>query len=487
MKKSLIISSLMLKMWKKEIRKLLDTKMKVFIASVFTLSIISIAVFGGYQITSVSLQGFLNGDTRSITLLTVSMYLNASILTFVFFIFFKAMASDQDRLSIQLSWFPVNLFEKNLGYFIPFSSVILSLVFCMISIIMVPAFFTQKAGFIFSCAFLFGLLLQSFFVLCLMQFIYNISTFLVKICKLPFGKLLTLLLVILVCLIYGLESLSIKGMLNTFTVFDYNVTYFASPIFLGVIGELAYMKVNIPIIIIGYIGVILLSFFSLFLINIKSEKRSLKLFRFLPIPQNKLGALIVKEVKSQCRNEENLLNSILIIILVILFKLKFNFQDNSVIIIALAGITGIIALNSFGNDKKMYLAYKTYNITSLKVLTGKFIGLCILSLIQLVIFCLLLLYTPDTFKESFQIILIVINSIAAFYLAGTIIPLDKNNPYAGILAFIFILCSLIPIVFIGNQIIGQTNEVLKFGSIILAEILLGIIIALTNRWRLKNE
>lgn len=477
----------MLKMWKKEIRKLLDTKMKLFIASIFTLLIISIAVFGGYQITSVSLQGFLNGDTRSITLLTVSMYLNASILTFVFFVFFKAMASDQDRLSIQLSWFPVNLFEKNLGYFIPFSSVILSLVLSMISIIMVPAFFTQNVGFMFSFAFLFGLLLQSFFVLCLMQLIYNISNFLVKICKLPFGKLLTLFLVILVCLIYGLESLSIKGMLNTFTAFDYNVAYFASPIFLWIIGELAYMKVNIFIIPIVFVGIILISFFSLFLINIKSEKRSLKLFRFLPIPQNKLGALIVKEIKSQCRNEENLLNFILIIMLVILFNLKFNFNNNSIIIIALSGITGIIALNSFGSDKKMYLAYKTYNITSLKVLSGKFIGLCILSLIQLVIFCFVLLYIPKTIQESFQIILIAINSIAAFYLAGTIIPLDKNNPYTGILAFIFLLCSLIPIIFIGNYIIGQTNEGLKIGSVILLELLLGMIIALTNRWRFKNE
>ncbi|MGE7924738.1 hypothetical protein ACQKND_16365 [Viridibacillus arvi] len=486
MKKSLVISNFMLKMWKKEILKILDTKTKLFIAIIVAISILSISIFAGYQITSVSLKSFLNGDTRSIVLLTVSMYLNASILTIVFFIVFKAVTSDQDRLSIQLSWFPINSYEKNLGYFILFSSVILSLVFIIISIIMVPAFITQGVGVAFSLAFLLGLFLQITFVLFLMQLIYNSLNYLVKVCKIPFTKLLTLFLVILLCLTYGLETLSIKGMLKTFTVFDYNITYFLSPVFLGMIGELKYMKVNVLLTLGGYIGTVILSYFSLFLINVRSENRSLKLLHFIPIPRNKLGALTIKEIKSQCRNEENLLNFLLIVMLVLLFNFKFTLNNDLLILIILAGMTGIVALNSFGNDKKMNIAYKLYGIMPSKIVISKFMGLCILAIVQLIFFCLLLLYVPEI-NNSLQIILITVNSVAVFYLAGIIVPLDKNNPYTGILAFIFLLSCLVPILFIGNYVIGQIGEIMRICIIVASDLLLGIVIILINRWRYNIE
>src|SRR5690554_7307617 len=104
----------MLKMWKKEIRKILNTKTKIAISIIISLFLLFITSLAGYELTSITLSSFLNGDTRSLTLLTVSMFLNASIFTIVFFILFKTVASDYDRLSIQLSWLPVKSFEKNL-------------------------------------------------------------------------------------------------------------------------------------------------------------------------------------------------------------------------------------------------------------------------------------------------------------------------------------------------------------------------------------
>lgn len=473
----------MLKMWKKEIRKILNTKTKIAISIIISLFLLFITSLAGYELTSITLSSFLNGDTRSLTLLTVSMFLNASIFTIVFFILFKTVASDYDRLSIQLSWLPVKSFEKNLGYFILFSSVIISLVFIIISLIILPAFLKSGVGIQFIFAFLLGLILQISFILFLTQGIYNLVNFIVKICKIPFTKLLTLFLLVFICLTYGLETIHIQKLLENYSEFDYNFMYLLTPIFLWIVQELTYMDVNIFLIFGVYVGVAIASYFSLFLMDTEKEKRSLKLLRFIPMPTSKLGALIVKEMKSQCRNEENLLNFILIVLLTILFSIKFSFDHQLVILFILSGTTGIIALNSFGNDLKMNSSYKLFGMTPWKVAFSKLVGLSILSFIQLIVYCLILMYVPETITVSLQIILISINSIALFYVAGMLIPLDKNNPYTGILAFSFLLCMLVPIFFIGNYVMGQVDGMLKYLIIIVFELLLGTILILINRWR----
>ena len=131
----------------------------------------------------------------------------------------------------------------------------------------------------------------------------------------------------------------------------------------------------------------------------------------------------------------------------------------------------------------MNSSYKLFGMTPWKVAFSKLVGLSILSFIQLIVYCLILMYVPETITVSLQIILISINSIALFYVAGMLIPLDKNNPYTGILAFSFLLCMLVPIFFIGNYVMGQVDGMLKYLIIIVFELLLGTILILINRWR----
>src|SRR5690606_28904928 len=161
LKKSFIISNFMLKMWMKEILKILNTKTKQAVSVIVALFLIFIASLVGYQLTSLSLTSFFSGDPKSLTLLIVSMYFNASIFTMVLFILFKTVATDYDRLSIQLSWFPIKRYEKNLGYFLLFSNMLIGLVILFISLIIVPASVMQGAGVRFIFAFLVGLFLQS--------------------------------------------------------------------------------------------------------------------------------------------------------------------------------------------------------------------------------------------------------------------------------------------------------------------------------------
>ena len=426
MKKSFIISNFMLKMWMKEILKILNTKTKQAVSVIVALFLIFIASLVGYQLTSLSLTSFFSGDPKSLTLLIVSMYFNASIFTMVLFILFKTVATDYDRLWIQLSWFPIKRYEKNLGYFLLFSNMVIGLVILFISLIIVPASVMQGAGVRFIFAFLVGLFLQSSFMLFLIHFLYNFISFIVRICKIPFTKLLSLFLIVMIVVSYVLEIFNINKLLTNFTDFDYNLMYFLTPVFLGLMGELALVEVNLYIILGGYILVAIASYFSLFLMDPESEKKSLKFLQFIPMPRSKFGALIVKEVKCQSRNEENLLNFILIILLTIMFSLKFNVNQSLIVLFILSGTTGIVALNSFGNDLKMNTSYKMFGLSESKVAMGKWVGLCILSFVQLIIYCLILMYVPESLLSTLQIILIAMNSVALFYVAGIVFPIDKK-------------------------------------------------------------
>ncbi|MDQ0418586.1 hypothetical protein J2Z48_002789 [Croceifilum oryzae] len=485
MKKLLRISSIILTMWRLEIEKIVNTRAKKLVVLMVLLFMISIAAFGGYQITNASLSSFLQGDIRSISMLTISMYLNASIYTFVFFILLKTIASDQDWLSTKCKWLPITPFERNLGYQIPLILTILVLIFFITGIILLPAFIIHQIGFGFSVAFFTGLLLQVLLTFSLLQLAYHVVTFFIISCKLPFGKFFPLFIVIILFGSYGLETLSIQGILTSFTDFHYNLYYLTSPLFLQIIGELSQMKVNLLFIVAIYVSIVLVSMASLLLISIQSEKRSLTFLRWIPIPRNKFGAVWVKEIKSQSRNEENVLNFFLILLLILVLNLKFNLASYSFLLLALAAMAGMIALNSFGNDKKMVPFYKIYDIQPNTIVLAKYTGLILLAVMQWILFCSLALYLPKN-NEYWQALLIILNSTALFYLVGVIIPLDRRNPHIGLFAFVSFLFVLFPIMFIANYFGGYLPTFTQIGAIVLVEALISVAILMAHQWRFKH-
>lgn len=142
--KSLIISRMMLKMWQQEMYKLFDTQTKRIIVILFFLFAVTMGAIIGYSFTGVFMKAFLNGDERSLGLLVVSMAINASIFTSLLFILIKVRTPEQDRFSMQLSWFPLSTFQKSLGYFIPMVTVVAGLVLFFIGILLLPNFIAQE-------------------------------------------------------------------------------------------------------------------------------------------------------------------------------------------------------------------------------------------------------------------------------------------------------------------------------------------------------
>jgi hypothetical protein len=483
LKRSLKISKLMVTLWVRELKRILDSRIKIAAAVSILFGVISLAALGGYQITSLTLTSFLGGDAESLALLTLSMYLNASIFVSLFFIVFKAVTPDQDQLSIKLSWFPVTRFERNVGYFVPFISILLLLVLFILSIILIPAFLIQNVGLVFTITFFTGLLLQAFFTLSLMHLLYNLIHFLVTMLKLPFSKFFTLFLLIGTTAYYSLNTLSIQGMIQAFNDFDYHAFYLIAPLMFSVFGENT--EINQLFLVSAFLIVAMASFASLFLVRAQMEKRGLKVLRFLPIPRKRLGALISKEIKSQWRSEENLINFALIVVLLLFANAQFNLWGNPIIMFALAAIVGIIALNSFGQDKKMISMYKIFGISPHTTAVAKMAGLILLSLTQFLFFSAIALSNP--LHSWWQLLIILINSTALFYLAGTILPVDRNSPHTGLLSFLLLVLLVFPLSLIANYLVGHTSQVVQIGTLIIGEGLLIAAIFASHQWRYNHE
>lgn len=473
----------MVTIWIRELGRILDSRIKIAAAVSILFGVISFAALGGYQITSVTLASFLGGDRQSLSLLTVSMYLNASIFVSLFFIVFKAVTPDQDQLSMKLSWFPVTRFERNVGYFIPFVGILLLLVLFILSIILLPAFILQKVGFGFILTFFTGLFLQAFFTLSIMHLLYNLIHFIVNMLKLPFGKFFSLFLLIAATVYYAINTLSIQSMLQTFSNFDYHAFYLMAPLMFSDIGAITPM--DRLLLVSVFVTVTVASFASLFLVRVQMEKRGLKWLRFIPIPRNRWGALIAKEVKSQWRNEENIINFALILVLLLFTNAQFNLWGNPILMFALAAIVGIIALNSFGHDMKMISLYKIFDIRPHTTATAKMVGLIVLAVVQWLFFTALALSNP--FSNWWQLLLIIIHSTALFYLAGTIIPVDKNSPHTGLLSFLLLILLIFPIALIANYLMGHASQTVKIGMLVVGELLLLFAIFASHQWRYNHE
>lgn len=479
--KSFEISKMMLKMWQKEIHKLLNTGTKKMLALSFLLVAIGVGAMVGYSFTGMFLSSFLNGDKGPLGLFVISMLMNASIFTFVFFILFTVRTPEQNSFSMQLSWSPLTPFQRSLGYYIPFAGAVACLVLFIMFILLVPNFIASGVGIRFTAAFFAALFVQIIFFFSILHLVYNLAYIVILAFGFPLQKFFSLFALIALAVYYGLSSFDVERIQNAYLSFDYNLTYFAVPVFQLLNGQEAGFGAAAVLTVMA--AAVSASFLSLNLVPILTEKKSSKLFSFLKIPSAKSLALTVKEIKSQARNEENVLNFIFLLLAFCFLKYKFQLGFTGESYIVLGGVTGIVAFNSFGNDKRMMPVYKALHLKMTTVLWSKYLGLCALGLVQLCTFSLLTWTFPDSFAVFWKTMAVLLNSIAVFYLAGIMFPLDRNNPYMGIFSFGMLLLFLIPLFFIGNYVI---DKILGHGLLFFVPFLELLLILLLHggfKWR----
>ncbi|NQD53156.1 hypothetical protein HP440_21990, partial [Bacillus altitudinis] len=362
----------------------------------------------------------LNGDERSLGLLVVSMAINASIFTSLLFVLIKVRTPEQDRFSMQLSWFPLSTFQKSLGYFIPMVTVVTGLVLFFIGILLLPNFIAQGIGIFFILTFFLMVLLQSLFVLTLLQLIYNVTYLLVLKLKLPLQKFAAIFVLLALVVAYGMTHFDINQIQQSYVQFDYHLMYFTAPFFLAAQG-MSPAGVNYAILILF----ILLSaggaFISLALMPIMAEKKALTFLHKLPFSSSKKWSLIVKEIKSQVRNEENILNFLILLIVILFVRYQFAFRFEGEAFFVLCALAGLTAFNSFGNDKRMLGMYKTFGLRPWEVALYKFLGLLLVGVIQIVLFMITTLTLPDQIWIVLIGAAVLCNATALFYVVGILL------------------------------------------------------------------
>ncbi|MGE6630761.1 hypothetical protein [Bacillus sp. NPDC077027] len=459
--KSLIISKMMLKMWQQEMYKLFDTQTKRIIAILFVLFAVVMGALIGYSFTGVFMKAFLNGDERSLGLLAVSMAMNTSIFTSLLFVLIKVRTPEQDRFSMQLSWFPLTTFQKSLGYFIPMVTVVTGLVLFFIGILLLPNFIAREVGVGFISAFFLMVLLQALFVLSLLQLIYNITYLFVLKLKLPLQKFAAIFVVLTLIVAYAMTHFNLEQIQQSYLFFDYHLMYFTAPFFLAtqeMSPEGVHYTMLMIIIILSAIG----AFVSLALMPIMAEKKALTFLKRLPFSSSKKWSMMAKEIKSQVRNEENILNFLILFIVILFVRYQFSFRFQGEAFFVLCAVSGLTAFNSFGNDKRMLGMYKTFGLRAWEVALYKYAGLVAVGLLQVLIFMLATLTIPESVWVIPIGLAVLLNATALFYVVGILLPLDRNNPYTGIFSFGALILVMIPIVFIGNYVIGATNQTLQW-------------------------
>lgn len=233
----------------------------------------------GYSFTGMFLSAFLNGEVRSLGLFVISMFMNASIFTFVFFILFKVRTPEQHSFSMQLSWFPLTAFQRSLGYFIPFAGAVSFLVLFMIFILLIPNFVASGVGFWFAFTFFALLFVQIIFFFSLLNLVYNLVYMLILKFGFPLQKFFSMFVLVVLAVFYGITSFDLGNIQNAYSSFDYHLTYFAAPLFLMLNGQASDAGV-IPIVLI-LTAAVTASFMSLNVVPILTEKNHLNCFHLL--------------------------------------------------------------------------------------------------------------------------------------------------------------------------------------------------------------
>lgn len=486
MTKSLIICKLIFKIWQRSLAKILNTKSKVVGVISFLIFIIALSIIAGYCVVNPIIVMFVNGDTRSLYLLFSGILVNISVVTTALFVLVKSVIQERGEFEMQLNWFPLTTFQRNLGYKLPIFFVVFVSELFINTLLVVPSLVMNDLQVGFLLASILAFIIQITFVFFLNTIIYDFCIFIISMIGLPYRKLITLLILLMSVFYYFIENFSVEGILSSYTKFDYNILYLISGVLMKSVkvvafNSVSYLRISIYILITAF-----LALSTLFCYEKVQNNNSSKILKFLPMSKGFNRSLIIKEVKVQIRNEENYINIIIFLLLSILVRFKLgNLEPNIMIIGIVSLVSSMLALNSFGNENNYFIMYKANGVELLKVLISKALGLCIIGYGLFLLITIIILGINMDIYQVLISIPIVISSIISLYILGILIPVDNKNPYMGVFAFFILFFTMIPIVVILNQII-TTNMSLIIVAVVLTIILFAAFY-LVAKWRIKYE
>ncbi|AOH57408.1 hypothetical protein ABE28_023965 (plasmid) [Peribacillus muralis] len=484
MKNSLIISKLILQTWKKEFSKLIDNFPKLLILSLFLLTISGTGALISYQITSDLVQVFLTNSIE--TTLPIALTINMSLMSFVLFIIFKLLTQDDDMYSTMFAWLPVNTFEKNLGFFLPYVIVVSIIINFLLTLLFLPSLYVNNFGIGNILLTYLVVNLQVILILSLANIIYNTLFYLTNKLKIPFNKNLTIILMItMVFYYYTINFIDVEAYLTE----EFKIDLFSlmTTIYAATTNSVSNVLNLLFLSLIVFGAIINLNFLSFYMVSTNIEKQYIKPIQFTKFKDNIFFNLIKKEILCQTRDVNNILNLITSLSIIFLVKIYFGNGYNEMILLGSSTIVGLVAFSSYANSKSYLPLYKIYNLSNFRVHSAKLLGLIQLAILQFVFISII----TFTFVEDWLVYLyslgMIIGSILMFFILGTLFPVSKNSVLTNVLTIVVLVIVALPLFIIVNYVSSLISPTWNILFILCIGLIMIMLSSIIFKWRLNNE
>ncbi|MFW6311239.1 MAG: hypothetical protein ACOC1K_03280 [Nanoarchaeota archaeon] len=497
MKKTLIISKILINSWNNHFNKLTDGNL--FVKLVFKIFIL-ILVFSFYFMNKNFIYPFfldISGDLQAFLFIFTVVLANISLIIAFILSFFIIISPGQTYLDNYLNLMPVKVNQKIIGYYIPLIAITFFTAILIYMPIVISIILAGSVSFFIGFFILIGILAH---ILIVILFNLNLYT-IINIClerffhlKIFYNKIfssLVLMLSSLVAFILVAPSSQVETFNITINHSNALFLILQKPLIgeFGVINLVGIFSVFVLIIVLFKLLYYLSSF------SLKHGKSSkFVLLRNLSFGDHPFVSFFVKELKLRIRHDENVIGSVFILISCFSITLINIFGEvnlESIYIIAPFVIwlmASQFAQNTYGSTKSTHWIQQITPVDRLEWLLAKTsANFCFSVFLAVLMFIILSvsshLLTFISFFHNFYIGLLL---TLLFMWIGIIFPFTEEYPYSSVISFILLMIISIPFLYFFQKIIVVIPEYLLKYIVLGVYILIFFLIYKTDQWRSFN-
>ncbi|GKU24085.1 hypothetical protein CFOLD11_09110 [Clostridium folliculivorans] len=487
-----IVSNFVNKLLFRNIKKIYD-KYKFYTLVFSLIFIILLLLFSVVLKDSVSglFSAYVTGgSTTNIFSLMKAVGINTSIIISIFYFLLKMLSPEEDNVEKMLSNYGVSYWIRNLSINLSkYTWIIIGCDLILLSLYY-PAVLESLLTTGFKITFLVYIVIQTIFYIICLDIVYNFSTYVFYKIGISYYRQITNYLLVGISIYIFSKIFGNANHIYSID-FDYNITYFCSPIFLLFSAELRNVVEINSITYICMLFSICIIFILSNLVKIKDKncKRASRLSNKIPFLLNE-KAIITKEIIEYFRNSDNISSFVCSILILIVLKQVVHYSFDSMYVAeAILAIPTVSLFYSFGNEPSMKYIYKAVLKDSYKMLIYKYIAGLVLVFLQC--FIISLFFRSDMILSNIDIIILcTLVSTSVFSFLGTVFPYSRKSTFGSTAVICAIILFLIPLVMISIyyvQLYTISITLVKIALLVVWVLLQSLAIWLQNCKLFKEE
>ncbi|TYR73473.1 hypothetical protein FZC79_18705 [Rossellomorea vietnamensis] len=471
MKKSLMISRILLLSWKNQaFYKFQQITFLKYLIPLIGLMIFGLLCIFAYSQVYPLVNGLMaEGETnRIINGLLSPIFMSIALYTSFILIFFHMMSPERSVIEQNLHWMPVKLWQIKLGYYLPF----IGSITIFISVFTLPLIIASGIGMGFTAG---GVVLLIYSALIHIIFFSFATLVFYEIFSFSLRRLLN---------ISGLANKSMSCVLSLAPVLALFITLVVTiyqwlSVDTAAINALNFSLLNVAAIInpeeVSFLQVLLanglpvISLAALMLFaNLPSrisESRNIMFLRRIPFPKNRFLTIFVKELKEIFRHDEHLIMFVFMIALSVFIVTIDHFSSldlepyTTVFIIFAWMSSGAFANSSYGRGLQMTWMKRILSYPAYGWIFAKWLANFIFILFFSSLLCLIFSSTLDIqFKDFIRYAPAGILAMSFSYCMGIIFPYTKDHPFAMAFSAAFSIFIGLPAIYAVLNYIGFIQE-----------------------------